>query len=68
MKAVCIEEPRGLYGMEGFLRGNLYDVSLRCIKGKKYYRVYHTRHYYECCGPRIFGRFFELVKEEQCSP
>jgi len=63
MVAVCTEEPMAKHGLEGYVKGQLYKVEMRSIKRKKYYRVYHTRHYWECIGPRIFNKFFEIKEE-----
>lgn len=60
----CHYEPRGDRGLEGFDLGNTYQAEINLIdpKGKKYARLYHSDHYYECCSMRHFPKFFSIVE------
>lgn len=61
-KAVCVYEPRGDYGLEGFQLGDFYSFQECSDKnGKKYYRVFPTENYYEICGPMIFKKYFKEI-------
>lgn len=66
--AVCIHEPRGTHGLEGYQRA----VSYRCqfVEGiennhSRYYRVFPSEHsdYYECAIPREFSKFFKVEEK-----
>ena len=67
--AICINEPRGDFGLEGYQRGESY----RCEMVKpdfptpRYFRVYPVGSdaYYECAIPRHFTRYFHV--EEKAS-
>ncbi len=65
--AICIKEPRGECGLEGYNKGDTYKFEL-CDKdkhGKKYVRVflpnYGNGRAYETCGPGEFKKFFEEI-------
>lgn len=62
--AVCHNEPRGDFGLEGYQRGESY----RCQHVKDgdgrppYYQVYPAADsdYYECASPRSITKFFTI--------
>lgn len=66
---VCVCEPRGDKGLEGYQLNDKYPYQLMydTVKDVRYYRVYpvpegkHSE-YYETCGIKVFARYFE--KEE----
>lgn len=61
-KAICMYEPRGEKGLEGYQLGESYDCE-QCIgkDGRAYYRVWPVSGdmYYETCSVSTFNRFFE---------
>lgn len=66
--AVCIHEPHGDHGLEGYQRGESY----RCERIEpaypqpRYFRVYPSPEhpdYYECAIPRHFARYFNLEEK-----
>jgi hypothetical protein len=64
--AVCILEPRGDYGLEGYSLGETYRFEHRktgATDGKPYYRVWPTDNdeYYETCSPSAFLKHFKPV-------
>jgi hypothetical protein len=63
-KCICIYEPRGDHGLEGYQLNDTYLFQI-CYdkKGKKYYRVFPTEEtdYYETCGPIIFKKYFKEI-------
>ena len=61
-KAVCKNEPRGDYGLEGFQLGELYKVQVVENKVGYYIRVYPKGNddYYETCSTLAFSRFFDV--------
>ncbi len=68
--AICINEPRGDYGLEGYQRGESYRCE--CVDPEYprpcYFRVYPSPEhpdYYECAIPRHFTRYFHV--EEKAS-
>jgi len=62
-KAVCVIEPMGENGLEGYVRGVEYRYEfLKTKLGKDYYRVYHDASYYETCGPNKFKKFFKKLE------
>ncbi|HHF3053150.1 TPA: hypothetical protein ACPJ1H_003965 [Vibrio alginolyticus] len=65
--AVCVFEPRGEKGLEGYQLGEQY--AYRKMKSvtpgqPPYYRVFPTfdSDYYETCSTRTFNRFFKKEK------
>ncbi len=66
--AICIKEPRGEYGLEGYNKGDTYafEVCHPDKLGDKYVRVYHgsteESDYYETCGPGEFKKFFKEIE------
>lgn len=64
-RAVCIYEPRGDNGLEGFQLNDVHryvKVHNTC-KDSYYYRVFPERTgYYETCGPIVFSRYFKKVE------
>ena len=68
MKAVCIFEPRGDHGLEGYQAGDCYQAE-RVAKNEKhkqdYYRVWPAEttwpNYYETCSVGVFNKYFEIV-------
>lgn len=66
--AVCHNEPRGDFGLEGYQRGESYRCQfVKDGEGRPpYYRIYPgTDDYYECATPRSVTRFFTI--EEKAS-
>lgn len=70
ISALCVFEPRGDYGLEGYQKGGTYKAEyvvsteitqpLGTKQCKRYYRVYPNPHdsYYECCSYRTFNKYF----------
>ena len=62
--ALCVTEPRGRHGLEGYGLGQSYRFE-RCEDGKgRYCRVYPDGDfpsYYEICGEGVFAGYFEPV-------
>lgn len=59
--AICLLEPRGDSGMEGYSRGETYRCQRVEGNSPTYYRVFpsnETPDYYECAVPRVFFRYF----------
>ena len=65
---LCVGQPMGRHGLEGYDRGEQYKFQeCRDAKGR-YFRVYPsalhdwgTPTYYESCGPNEFSRYFEEI-------
>jgi hypothetical protein len=58
---VCIDEPNGDSGLEGFNRNDRYKYQLKTdAKGKYYYKIYHDDEYSETCGVNTFKKYFEI--------
>lgn len=55
---VCICDPSGDYGLEGFELNETYLFEKR-DNGKKYIKVFHDENHGECCGVNIFKRYFK---------
>lgn len=69
LMVICVTEPRGDNGLEGYQRGEEYRAQLcqhnsggPLARGGKYYRVYPetASRYYETCSVAAFNRFFKL--------
>lgn len=64
-RCVCIFEPRGSNGLEGFSLGREYDFQLMQKENKKkYYRVFPSdiySTYYEVCKPKTFKKYFKIL-------
>ncbi len=65
--ATCIREPRdGERGLEGYNEGGSYRYEEVSNRDGRHMRVYPCGEdgpspgYYECCGPDVFARFFEV--------
>jgi len=58
---ICIREPRGDHGLEGYSIGERYRFQ-RCENDKSYYRVYPNDEtdYYETCSVGVFKKYFKL--------
>lgn len=65
--AVCIYEPRGDLGLEGYQRGESYRCQFVDGNYPRYYRVFPDieSDYYECAIPRTFTKYFTI--EEKAS-
>lgn len=63
--AVCIHEPRGDHGMEGYQRAGSYRCQFVEGNSPRYYRVFPDieSDYYECAVPRAFTKFFRLEEK-----
>lgn len=65
-KCVCIDEPLGECGLEGYTKSDSYHYQhmSRDRNGKEYMRVYHNLEsypdFYETCGVKDFHRFFKI--------
>ncbi len=64
VSCICVCEPRGLNGLEGFTLDDTYKAERMQTKSdagvKDYYRVYPKYgNYYETCGPNVFTRYFK---------
>lgn len=66
-KCICIYEPRGQCGLEGYAKGDQYryEFFLKDVSGRPYYRVYPVENdnYYETCSVATFTRFFQPIVE-----
>jgi hypothetical protein len=66
--AVCIAEPRGAGGLEGYAQGEQYRFEYRetgASDGKPYYRVWPTPgDYYETCGTTTFLKYFRPIESK----
>jgi hypothetical protein len=62
-KCICIYEPRGDHGLEGYQLNDTYLFQICYDKKGKYYRVFPTEEtdYYETCGPIIFKKYFKEI-------
>lgn len=62
-KAICIYEPRGDHGLEGYLLNRTYLFQMCYDKKGKYYRIFPSEEldYYECCGPINFKKYFKEI-------
>lgn len=67
MTCICIQEPRGRAGLEGYNLGSTYKCEHMTSPDKKpYYRVYpepRESGYYEICGPNVFKEHFKVQKQ-----
>lgn len=65
--AVCIREPRGDHGLEGYMRGDEYRYERRPAdkRGKPYVRIWLVSddERYDTCGPVEFARHFQPTPE-----
>lgn len=64
---LCINEPKGHAGLEGYIAGDFYHFEhmSRDRYGKPYYRVYPTGPgYYETCSEQTFAKHFEESHNE----
>lgn len=63
--AICVQEPRGECGLEGYQRGESY--RLQFVEGghPRYYRIFpgEPADYYECAIPRHFCKFFAIEEK-----
>jgi len=57
----CINEPRGLNGLEGYQMGDTYVTNkVMSDDGVTYFRIYPCPgDYYETCSPSTFKKFFK---------
>lgn len=66
--AICINEPRGDYGLEGYQRGESYRCEMvePAYPVPRYYRIYPAKSddYYECAIPRSFTKYFRVEEKE----
>lgn len=65
---VCIKEPMGRCGLEGYVKGNTYffEYKEKDKKGRPYIRVYPdcaNDNYYETCGTGTFEEHFKTITE-----
>jgi len=61
--AICILEPRGQGGLEGYCLDEKYQYErMEPADKPPYYRVWPVAdtEYYETCSPQKFNRFFTL--------
>lgn len=66
LEAVCIYEPRGLFGLEGYQRGETYRCQFVVKRGNPpYYRMFPQPGsiYYECVDRRSAARFFRIEEK-----
>lgn len=56
-QCICIYEPRGDYGLEGFELKTVYN----CERMNNYYRIYLQNDYYETCSIKVFNKYFKLL-------
>lgn len=63
--AICTNEPRGDYGLEGYQRDGAYRCQLVEAKSTRHYRVFPgpDTDYYECAVPRTFTKFFRIEEK-----
>ena len=63
--AICVQEPRGEYGMEGYQRGQSYRCQFVEGGHPRYYRIFpgEPADYYECAIPRHFCKFFAIEEK-----
>lgn len=62
----CVYEPRGIFGMEGYSRGDRYKYQMvkDDVRGK-YFRLWpsmESPEYYETCSMFAFNRCFDNPK------
>lgn len=65
--AVCICEPRGDHGLEGFQLNQEHKAQhVVGPLGNRYWRVWPDARdrYYEICSERAFSKYFKLTKEK----
>ena len=65
MKAICVNEPRGNHGLEGYQRNEVYIVHYYKKEQETYYRVFPDSEddsYSERVGAGTFNKYFK-VKE-----
>jgi len=68
-ECICIYEPRGDNGLEGYQLNNTYKYAYN--DSENYYKVYPTDidgrpdDYCERCGPKIFAKYFKIVNGSQ---
>jgi hypothetical protein len=58
---VCIKEPRGEHGLEGYSREKKYKAE----DMGNYWRVWSDPDlpdYYEVCGPEVFKKYFNEAR------
>ena len=64
---LCVNEPMGSGGLEGYVRGEKYKCQRleKDNKGNPYYRVFFPDDLttYETCGVGTFKQHFKIVKE-----
>jgi len=60
---LCIYEPRGDNGLEGFLLNSIYKYEKKKDSQGFYYRIFPIfgYDYYETCGPNVFKKHFKEV-------
>lgn len=67
LEAICILEPRGDHGLEGYQRGETYRCQhVRQGSTPPYYRFYPSKEhpeYYECAIPRVAIRYFHIEEK-----
>lgn len=63
MKCVCIFEPRGCNGLEGYSKGDTYRFE-DCGDYFRVWPVDDELNYYETCGPTVFRSYFKPIKAE----
>jgi hypothetical protein len=62
-RAICIDEPRGRGGLEGYSLDEKYFYErVEPADKPPYYRVWPVAEdaYYETCSPQTFNRYFTL--------
>ena len=71
-QGICIEEPRGEYGLEGYRLGRPYRAQKVVTHNDKYFRVYPYDSYssditdvsyYETCSYAAFHICFKEIKQ-----
>lgn len=63
--AICVHEPRGQCGLEGYQRGQSYRCQFVEGGHPRYYRVFpgEPADYYECAVPRQFIKYFAIEEK-----
>lgn len=60
---ICIKEPRGDHGLEGYQMNETYQAEGPLFNklGREYMRVYQAPDYYETCTMGVFREHFQEV-------
>ena len=63
-QCVCHCAPMGNHGLEGYDLNSTYYFQKVIKNNKEHFRLFpnpDNLKYYECCGPKVFGLYFEIT-------